>query len=171
VQAASASSNSHQQWHCEGDTNKEWRCSDLSEAGKTNSGSEKRAALATDNQTDSTQATAQTERTPAETKPVAITKPTLLKPDRKNTVAVQLIAARQQQTIKRFAQQHPQLQTQLITIEKNNEQWQLLLLGVYPSYAEAKAAIAAISPPLTNAPWIRPLAPLQSQQINPPSHP
>ncbi|ARN73259.1 hypothetical protein BST96_03535 [Oceanicoccus sagamiensis] len=78
-----------------------------------------------------------------------------------DSYVVQLIAARNPETIERYKQQHPQLSPQLLTIDKNGEAWQVLILGTFSSYQAAQAAVAAITPPLSSQPWIRPIAPIR----------
>jgi septal ring-binding cell division protein DamX len=169
VQAIS-DSNSYQQWYCKGDKNEQWRCSDLSVTEPPHPEKQDLIAPAIYNPINTTpKKVTQKKLTPATTQPKAVITGVQLKSKNKNTYAVQLIAAQQQKTIERFKQKNPQLPTQLITVEKNEVQWQLLLLGVYPSYAQAKAAIAAISPPLTNTPWVRTLTPMERQKINQPA--
>ncbi len=75
--------------------------------------------------------------------------------------AVQLIAAHNQGAIDYFLQQHPHLNTQQLSSNRNNQRWLSLIVGVYPSLQAANQAIADITPPLVNKPWVRRLGPLQ----------
>ena len=174
------------EWYCEGDENQQWRCSDLSqtdaniftentasehpvsETPATNKPPIKQASIPA-TETASTAASIESPDTPVAitdiTQPTANNNPLQAYAD--DHYAVQLIAAKNLQTIDRYKQQHPQLSPQSVITNQNGQRWYLLLLGVYPSYAEANAAIAAISPAPTNNPWIRPLGALKASLKTP----
>lgn len=82
-----------------------------------------------------------------------------------NYWAAQLIAARSQQTIDDFLQQHPQLALQQLTTKRAGQRWHHLILGPFSNYQEAQAAIASIDSSLSTAPWIRTLGPLKANLV------
>lgn len=83
-----------------------------------------------------------------------------------NYVAVQLIAARNTDTLEHYQQQRPKLKTQQLSIMRDQQQWHILLLGVYPSITEAQRAIDAVETSLGEAPWIRSITSLKNHLIH-----
>lgn len=71
--------------------------------------------------------------------------------------AVQLLAVQKRQTIENYLDRHPTLREQNPIVTGYKDDWFVLLLGVYPDYASAKASLAALPVELTEQPWIRPL--------------
>ena len=82
-----------------------------------------------------------------------------------NHFAVQLIAAQHIETITHYLQNYPQQQTIQLRSVVNDEQWHILLLGVYPSYKAASFAVNAMSTRPPTPPWIRPIGPLKQSVI------
>lgn len=165
------------QWQCEGDINGQWHCSDLSRAdGKIYSTSAPeplpRPQPNSNNDQQTTQVltknlTAENQQTidlPPETtintsSKVANSNPLNDYPD--NYFAVQLMAAKKTNSIEKYKQSHPDLAGMELIIEQNNDHLYILILGVYPDYASAKSAVAALIPTPKIAPWIRPVGPLK----------
>ncbi len=78
---------------------------------------------------------------------------------------VQLLAAKHEETVRIFLQQHPDLAPLKVTINNNGMTHQLLLLGVYETFSEAQHAVNSLDTSLREKPWIRPLAPLKKLLI------
>ena len=157
VQAAKTESS--EQWHCEGDSNKQWRCRDLSELSS-------QPLSATTEPTPPAPEPVISEATAATATPVVDNKPPATIPTPSvydnHQYVVQLIAAREPATIARFSRQNPQIPTtRQLTVEKDGEQWLVLILGTYGTYSEAKQAVDAITPPPITEPWIRPIGPIR----------
>lgn len=181
------STQANQQWFCEGAGDGKWQCADLASVEQPlpnksdNDNSAQAAAITmTPDIAANTAATASTEtaapRMPVvanDGKPAAqptpeqapgTSQPALLDYP-PHYLAVQLIAAHNAATLMRYQQQRPSLQAQQITIMRDRQQWHILLLGVYPSLAEARQAIAAVEDALDESPWIRSVAELQNQLV------
>ena len=162
--AQAANSQAAEQWRCEGDENKQWQCRDMSKA--TDETTEETAvkvnAMTASPAVVQTSPAATTAPAPAVAIPATAAVATS-NPYENDTYVVQLIAAREAVTIERFKQQNPQVAAKPLTVEKNGEQWLVLILGTYVTYDEAQAAVAAIEPALANPPWIRPIAPLRDK--------
>lgn len=155
VQAADK--HSAAQWRCEAGSDKQWQCHDLSKAGSSTEMA-KQAQPIKSVPAESVAIPTVTEKVVADTtKP----SPENSTPYADDTYVVQLIAARDPETITRFKQQQPQLVATPLSIEKDGETWLVLILGTYATYADAQTAIAEVKPPLTTQPWIRPLAPIR----------
>jgi septal ring-binding cell division protein DamX len=161
-----------QQWYCQGDNNGQWRCSDLSQARIStviHSEPQRPVPVATEASNSLTgepiisakNTTAHTTKTSNIVKDATTSDYPQLLQQPGSYYAVQLIAAYQIQTIDDFRQQYPQLITQQVNIRRDGRPWHLLLLGIYPSYSSAQNAIREISHAINDAPWIRPLGPLQ----------
>lgn len=178
VQAASA--NASKQWHCEGNSQGEWQCHDLADAAMPAPTAvvtaPQAAVLATTPVIVSPVAASPTIAGPVVTDAI-VTDPIITSPAApsgyslqaypSNYYAVQLIAAQKQVTIDYYLRKNPQLSPHRVSVMRNNQRWQLLILGVYPSRQEAAAAVNAITPALTDKPWIRSLAPLQASLLEP----
>ncbi len=165
--AQAAKTTSNEQWHCEGDKNKQWRCRDLAsvdDEGIEVSGARTQTEATypeTPNTAPSSYET-QTSLELAENTPVTAPLSTqAVSTPADHSYVVQLIAAREAITISRFKQQNPQVTTRELSVEKDGERWLVLILGTYSNYAEAQTAVAEIMPPLANQPWIRPIAPIR----------
>ena len=168
--AQAGASKQQSQWRCNTDANNKWICQDTTlqppaapvavvtgEAVAASNASTKQNSANAAN-TEKTQKTIKPD--PAQSAPTTTPK-TLLDNYPDSAFAVQLIAAQKKTAIDHYLKQHPQLDTPSLLRIQNNKGWHLLLLGIYPHYSEAQAAIIQISPSLETAPWIRPLAPLK----------
>ncbi|MGK0499059.1 MAG: septal ring-binding cell division protein DamX [Oceanicoccus sp.] len=159
--AQAQQANQNKQWRCLSDQ-QQWLCEDLASASKV---AEKNAlAVATSNPVIETEPEVSTAAQVVLT-PTASNQPIVLSQYPGHYLAVQLLAATEDKSIAKFLQQHPQLSPLNVTVVVDGKPLQLLILGAYPDYQQAKAAIDDISPALAIEPWIRPLAPLTSSLI------
>lgn len=78
---------------------------------------------------------------------------------------IQLLAARQPESLRRFIEEHGLGdETGQITLRRNGELWHVLVYGTYPTKAAAREAIRALPPSLRRArPWARRIGDLQAQ--------
>jgi septal ring-binding cell division protein DamX len=75
---------------------------------------------------------------------------------------VQLLAAKNDSTITRYRNSHPDIHAESVSVDYSGNHFQLLILAVYASYSEARQAVERLPVSLEPTPWIRPLAPLQT---------
>ncbi|WP_145999113.1 SPOR domain-containing protein [Oceanicoccus sp. KOV_DT_Chl] len=154
-------------WLCSSDSNKQWSCKDVSIAdipATTNKAQSKPAQTSTSPTTKAivTVATAKTIDQASQNKAHPMTKPSsALSEYPDNYYAVQLVAAKLQTTITDYLAANPQLSDHSPITLKYKSDLHLLVLGVYPDYAAAQAAVDKISPALKKAPWIRAVGPLK----------
>lgn len=69
--------------------------------------------------------------------------------------AVQIVAASSAENIQAFAAKHSLASDLTTTITVDGKEWHVLLLGTYPTLAEAKAALDSIQGKYATSPWIR----------------
>lgn len=180
--AASAPAN--QQWFCQGARSGQWQCADLASIERplrNQTDNENSTPVAAAPVTRKIEADTATTQITTPVMPVASTDsnpPTLPTPEQPSNanrpafidypphyVAVQLIAAHNAATLSLYQQQRPLLQTQQISVMRDQQQWYILLLGVYASVAEARQAINAVEDSLDESPWIRPISSLQNHLL------
>ena len=76
--------------------------------------------------------------------------------------AVQVCASSNMQNLMSFARKHQLPEQWTAETSVNGKVWYVLLQGVYPSKAEAEAALADVSARLDTKPWIRSVGSLQA---------
>ena len=69
--------------------------------------------------------------------------------------AVQIVAASSEENMLAFATKHALPSDLTTSIVVDGKEWHVLLLGTYPSLAEAKEALAGAQGKFTTSPWIR----------------
>ena len=69
--------------------------------------------------------------------------------------AVQIVAASSEENMLAFATKHSLPSDLTTTITVDGKEWHVLLLGTYPSLAEAKEALAGAQGKFATSPWIR----------------
>lgn len=74
---------------------------------------------------------------------------------------IQIVASSTMDKMKAFAAEHGISDNLSTQITVDGKQWYVLLLGVYPTLEEAKAALAGIEGKFTTNPWIRKISSLQ----------
>jgi septal ring-binding cell division protein DamX len=75
---------------------------------------------------------------------------------------VQVMASDNVDRIYKFAAKHKLSVRYVVPTVRDGVTWHVLLLDVYPTIVEAKAALADVSPALNTKPWIRKLGSVQS---------
>ena len=156
-------------WYCKGGDNEQWHCNDLSKPERpvlsTSATAPKPRPAAPSTNTEKAAAD-QPGLIPRTATQITTTAPVRTEQPPSNThtatadypdhfVVVQLIAAKQQDTIDNFRARYPQQSFIEATTLKDNEQWAVLLLGVYPDRESAKQAVLTAGFELDNV-WIRP---------------
>lgn len=176
-------------WNCHGKSLGKWECSDLTTRASSLSQQASAPASHLPPQTETKTITTQTEvassrqvlvqtQSPhprSETTTVAAqakvaTIPAVREYDTQHPLlelpshyyAVQLLAVKNESTIARYKNRYPAIHAESVSVNYNGNHFQLLILGVYPSVSEARQAIAQLSTTPDPAPWIRPLAKLQT---------
>jgi len=76
--------------------------------------------------------------------------------------AVQLVASSTTENLTAFATRHDLSSDLTAQITVDGKIWHILLLGTYPTLAEAKEALAGINDKLTTSPWIRTIGSVQN---------
>ena len=148
-------------WGCRGNSLGEWECSDLTARASLPSQRASALALPPTPQIETTTATIETEVAAVPAVREKNTKHLLLEfPS--HYYAVQLLAAKNESTITWYKNRYPAIRAETVSVNYNGNNFQLLILGVYPSVSEARQAIAQLSTTPETTPWIRPLAPLQT---------
>ncbi len=148
-------------WDCRNNSLGGWECSTLTARASLPSRQASAPALPPPPQTETITATIQTE---------AATIPAVREENAKHPLlefpshyyAVQLLAAKNESTIARYQNRYPAIHAETVSVNYNGNHFQLLILGVYPSVSEARQAITQLSTTPHPAPWVRPLAPLQT---------
>lgn len=162
-------------WQCEANTVDAWRCRNLvtGVVAETATPEQSLAASLADNQTLTTEQDNEPAVIAAATAPAAKLQASAtaeseisLYNQPKGAVVAQLLAARQEQTLRLYKQQHPALDTLTLQIVVEQQPMYLLVLGPFPSASAARKALAEIQPPLQGKPWIRQLQPLLPRLIN-----
>ena len=173
-------------WDCRGNSLGEWECSGYSTRASMPAQASAAPAIP---QTTATTVTGQAEVTPApgdteygsspapqgETTTVTAHTPaaTVTTVREENTrqrllgfpphyYAVQLLAAKLDSSITTYRNSYPEIHAESVWVDYNGNRFQLLILGVYPSVSEARQAVAELPVSPEPAPWIRPMAPLQT---------
>jgi DamX protein len=175
-------------WNCHGNSLGKWECSDLTTRESSPSQQVSAPASRLSPRTETTTISTQTEvasrqvSVQAQSPPprsetttaAAQAKVTTIPATRENNTqhpllefpshyyAVQLLAVKNESTIVHYKNRYPAIRAESISVNYNGNHFQLLILGVYPSVSEARHAIAELSTTPDPAPWIRPLAKLQT---------
>ena len=74
---------------------------------------------------------------------------------------VQLMASVDKNRAYRFAEKHQLSSRYIVATHRGDAVWYVLLLGIYPDYASAKAAMNDVAGSLKNTPWVRKLGGIQ----------
>ncbi len=74
---------------------------------------------------------------------------------------VQLMASVDKNRAYRFAEKHQLSSRYIVATHRGDAVWYVLLLGIYPDYASAKAAMNDVAGSLKTTPWVRKLGGIQ----------
>ena len=82
-----------------------------------------------------------------------------------NYYAVQVCASSSMDKLLKFANRHQLPDQWTAKIDVNGKTWYVLLLGIYPDRAEARAALGEVQAQLDTRPWIRSVGSLQAIMV------
>lgn len=157
AQAASQGKN----WQCEANQYEQWRCQNLQTGAITEPPPPETYDIPAPNQSAVMPDMTSPPLAASTAVPVAgaadIKSPQSLPSERPdNAVVIQILAAHKLATLEQYINRYPTLDFKQLTL-KEEPALHLLVLGPYPSVAEAKAFVKTIQPPLKDAPWYRSL--------------
>lgn len=158
-----------QPWYCQAGPNQQWHCDALANHNSDNLSTKVPQPLSPPTPSGSTTMPAIKPVDSVDDEP-----PATISPHKKlaaaeypdHFVAVQLLAAHKPATLKDYRQRHPEWDYLQLTTGTAEKPLYLLLLGIYPDYVTAQAAISSLPPSMAQQSWIRLWGPLKQQRLS-----